>query len=139
MRLNAIWGLENKDKPFDIQKAQVDVMQVAEGGVFYDVLPESQKFDVEDSKTTDLEIMISLFIRQPQDNGYFIYLVQGDEVDNPFDLKPMIDYVRPAGTRGILKTRDFGVKELQGDTYYTLSKKGITSYVDGKLEDYEPL
>jgi len=65
--------------------------------------------------------------------------VQGDEVDNPFDLKPMIDYVRPAGTRGILKTRDFGVKELQGDTYYTLSKKGITSYVDGKLEDYEPL
>ena len=25
------------------------------------------------------------------------------------------------------------------DRYYTLSKKGITSYVDGKPEDYEPL
>jgi len=66
-------------------------------------------------------------------------LVQGDEVDNPFDLKPMIDYVRPSRTRGTIKTREIGVKELQGDVYYTLSKKGITSYVDGKLEDYEPL
>lgn len=47
MRLNAIWGLENKDKPCDILKAKVDVMQVAEGGVFFDVLPETQKFEVE--------------------------------------------------------------------------------------------
>jgi hypothetical protein len=65
MRLNAIWGMENKEKPCDILKAEVDVMQVAEGGVFYDVLPETQqKFESDGTdKTTDLEIMISLFMR----------------------------------------------------------------------------
>lgn len=29
--------------------------------------------------------------------------------------------------------------ELQSDKYYTLSKKGVTSYLKGKPEDYEPL
>jgi len=42
--------------------------------VFTDVLPEIDKF-LRDEQTTDLEMMISLFMRQPQDNGYFIYLV----------------------------------------------------------------
>ena len=53
-------------------------------------------------------MMISLFMRQPQDNGYFIYLVQGDDVDNPFDLKPMIDYVRPGDKLGGIKRQSMG-------------------------------
>lgn len=43
MRLNAIWGLEKRDKQVDIFKARVNEQEVAEGGVFYDVLPETQK------------------------------------------------------------------------------------------------
>lgn len=31
------------------------------------------------------------------------------------------------------------MNELQNDKYFTLSKKGITSYVKGKPEDYEQL
>lgn len=99
MRLNAVWGHENKDLPLDIMRAQVDPNQVAEGGVFFDVLPETEKFLQQDVTSTDLEMMISLFMRQPQDNGYFIYLTHGDEKDNPFDLKPMIDAVRPSDKR----------------------------------------
>ena len=44
MRLNAVWGLENKDKPMEILKAEVDVQMVAEGGVFFNVLPEVEKY-----------------------------------------------------------------------------------------------
>lgn len=68
-------------------------------------------------------------------------MAQGDEKDNPFDLKPMIDYVRPSETQNQVRSSNLskGVKELQTDTYFTLSKKGITSYINGKLEDYEPL
>ena len=36
-----------------------------------------------------------MFMRQPQDNGFFIYLVQGnssgENFHNPFDLKPLED------------------------------------------------
>jgi hypothetical protein len=47
----------------------------------------------------------------------------------------MIDYVRPS--EGIKRRLD--VLELQGDKYFTLSKKGITTYVKGKPDDYETL
>jgi hypothetical protein len=140
MRLNAVWGHENKDKPQDIRKCVVKASEVAEGGVFFNVLPETEKFLQTDSnKSTDLEMMISLFMRQPQDNGYFIYLVQGDDPDNPFDLKPMIDYVRPQEKAKKSGSNAGGIQELDGDKYFTLSKKGITSYVKGRPEDYEPL
>ena len=63
MRLNAIWGLEKRDKQVDIFKARVTELEVAEGGVIYDVLPETQR--VSSEQTSDLEMMISLFMRQP--------------------------------------------------------------------------
>jgi hypothetical protein len=61
-------------------------------------------------------------------------------VDNPFDLKPMMDYVRPSEKQNKkVNSKNGGVLELQSDKYYTLSKKGVTSYLKGKPEDYEPL
>ena len=72
------------------------MQMVAEGGVFFNVLPEVEKYVSQpDKPATDLEMMISLFMRQPQDNGFFIYLVQGnssgENFHNPFDLKPLED------------------------------------------------
>lgn len=51
-----------------------------------------------------------------------------------------MDYVRPSEKQNKkLNSRNGGVLELQSDKYYTLSKKGVTSYLKGKPEDYEPL
>ena len=64
-----------------------------------------------------------------------MYLVQGEDKDNPFDLKPMIEFSKP--NEGVKRKHD--AHELQGEKYWTLSKKGITTYVNGKPDDYETL
>lgn len=38
MRLNAVWGLEEKGPTEDIKKAEVDLDLADQGGVVYDVL-----------------------------------------------------------------------------------------------------
>ena len=43
---------------------------------------------------SDLDMMISLFQNQPEDNGYFVYLI-GDNKKNPYDLRPKLDFVKP--------------------------------------------
>jgi hypothetical protein len=103
------------------------------GGVFTDVLPQLNKL-ADSGVVTDLDMMISLFMRQPEDNGYFIYLQPGkDSVTNPFDLKPMIDYIRPSYQNNKKKSykNQLGAYELTDSIYYTLSKKGITQYIRG--------
>lgn len=105
------------------------------------MLPQLNKL-TDNSPVTDLDMMISLFMRQPEDNGYFIYLQAGSNSENnPFDLKPMIDYIRPSHDPNTKKSykNQLGAFELTETTYYTLSKKGITQYIRGIPQDYEPL
>lgn len=142
MRLNALWGLEKNDPTIDVQKATIDPAIAQGEGVFVDGLPQSNRL-TNNSPVSDLDMMISLFMRQPEDNGYFIYLQQGSESENnPFDLKPMLDYIRPRPdpkAKKSYKNNQLSALELNVVTYYTLSKKGITQYIRGVPQDYESL
>ena len=40
---------------------------------------------------TDLDCMIKFYLEQPEDTGFFIYLIPGDSGD-PYDLVPLVDY-----------------------------------------------
>lgn len=73
MRLNSVWGLEKKEPPVDFFKAAIDPSITSGGGVLTNVLPQHNKLK-ETESLSDLDMMISLFMRQPEDNGYFIYL-----------------------------------------------------------------
>ena len=88
------------------------------------------------SSMTDLDAMIHFYLQQPEDTGFFIYLIPG-ETGNPYDLVPLVDYRKE--NRG--KTSDeFLVKyaqnnstrpkNLHSERFYTMSKKGFTTYVN---------
>ena len=88
------------------------------------------------STMTDLDQMIHFYLQQPEDTGFFIYLIPGDS-RNPYDLVPLVDYRKE--NRG-KNSEEFLVKyaqnnssrpkNLQSDKYYTMSKKGFTTYVN---------
>lgn len=80
---------------------------------------------------SDLDMMISLFQNQPEDNGYFVYLVS-DNKKNPYDLKPKIDFVRPKNLNQIQSRGNPNVNDRSKEVFYTLSKKGITNYTNNE-------
>jgi len=84
---------------------------------------------------SDLDMMISLFQNQPEDNGYFVYLV-GDNKKNPYDLKPKLDFSRPRILNQIQRKNDPNVAERSNEVFYTLSKKGITAYINNEPQEY---
>ena len=85
---------------------------------------------------TDLDAMIHFYLQQPEDTGFFIYLIPGDSGD-PYDLVPLVDYRKE--NRG-KNSEEFLVKyaqnnssrpkNLHADKFYTMSKKGFTTYVN---------
>lgn len=48
---------------------------------------------------------------QPEDNGYFIYLVRGEDLKNPFDLKPIIEKVKPNDRFSVYKGKKLTLGE----------------------------
>ena len=92
MRLNATWGLESKGPQIDRHRAKVNAEKAESGGVFTDVLDGMQQMPMElQSTMTDLDAMIHFYLQQPEDTGFFIYLIPG-ESGNPYDLVPLVDY-----------------------------------------------
>jgi|LauGreDrversion4_2_1035121.scaffolds.fasta_scaffold188068_3 hypothetical protein len=70
-------------------------------------------------------MMISLFQNQPEDNGYFVYLIN-ENSKNPYDLTPKLDWMKPR-------------KPQPGLIYHTLTRKGITTFHDGEPFEYQSL
>jgi len=91
------------------------------------------------SDSTDLDMMITLFQSQPEDNGYFIYLVQGHS-NNPYDLIPLIDYKNKGKSLDELAQVQFNKVDrptLQdSNKFFTLSKKGFTTYINEEPVEY---
>jgi len=92
MRLNAVWGLESKGPQVDRLKARVSQEEADQGGVFTDIHEGVKQRQIDTATTlTDLDAMIHFYLQQPEDTGFFIYLIPGDSGD-PYDLVPLIDY-----------------------------------------------
>lgn len=43
------------------------------------------------AQLSDLDAMIHFYLQQPEDTGFFIYLIPGNSGD-PYDLVPLVDY-----------------------------------------------
>lgn len=78
--------------------------------------------------------MIRFYLEQPEDTGFFVYLIQGSAGD-PYDLRPLIDFSKDKKSK---QTQDCLVKyaennarlkNLYTEKYYTMSKKGFTTFV----------
>jgi hypothetical protein len=136
MRLNSVWGLEVKDPPIDIFKATITEEEADGAGVIKKLIKKALATKPED--ISDLDMMISLFQNQPEDNGYFVYLV-GENKKNPYDLKPKLDFVRPRILNQIQKKNAAHIVDRSKEVYYTLSKKGITTYTYGEPQEYQNL
>lgn len=86
---------------------------------------------------TDLDAMIHFYLQQPEDTGFFIYLIPGSSGD-PYDLVPLVDYQQESKGRNteevLVKYAQNGKRprNLKSDTdkFYTMSKKGFTTYVN---------
>ena len=137
MRLNATWGLESKGPQVDRLRARVSAEEADQGGVFTNVLEDVTQMPAEiQSEMTDLDAMIHFYLQQPEDTGFFIYLIPGDSGD-PYDLVPLVDYRKE--NRG-KNSEEFLVKyaqnnssrpkNLQAEKFFTMSKKGFTTYVN---------
>jgi hypothetical protein len=137
MRLNAAWGLESKGPQIDRHRAFVSLEEADQGGVFTDVLVGMQQMPVElQSTMSDLDAMIHFYLQQPEDTGFFIYLIPGDSGD-PYDLVPLVDYRKENKGK---HSEEFLVKyaqnnssrpkNLHADKFFTMSKKGFTTYVN---------
>ena len=140
MRLNAVWGLEEKGPTRDIRKATVDPEAADQGGVVYNVLEGKKQVTDNQEDMSELDMMIHLFQTQPEDTGYFIYLIPGPSGD-PYDLVPLIDYkqTQKNGQDYMVKFDKFRgerPKNLHADKFYTLSKKGFTMYINEEPMEY---
>ena len=92
MRLNAVWGLESKGPQVDRYRAKVSPEEADQGGVFTNVLDGMKEMPQEQqAQLTDLDAMIHFYLQQPEDTGFFIYLIPGNSGD-PYDLVPLVDY-----------------------------------------------
>ena len=81
-----------QDRPFeDYIVAQVTAEEADQGGVIYNVLEGKKQVADSSEDMSELDMMIHLFQPQPEDTGYFIYLIPGPSGD-PYDLVPLIDY-----------------------------------------------
>ena len=85
---------------------------------------------------TDLDAMIHFYLQQPEDTGFFIYLIPGSSVD-PYDLVPLVDYRKEHRGKDkeeflvkYAQNNSSRPKNLENDKFYTMSKKGFTYYVD---------
>ena len=140
MRLNAVWGLEEKGPSKDIRKATVTAEEADQGGVIYNVLEGKKQVADSSEDMSELDMMIHLFQTQPEDTGYFIYLIPGPSGD-PYDLVPLIDYkqTQKNGQDYMVKFDKFRgerPKNLHADKFYTLSKKGFTMYINEEPMEY---
>lgn len=137
MRLNATWGLESKGPQVDRMRARVSAEEADQGGVFTNVFEDVAQMPSEvQAEMTDLDAMIHFYLQQPEDTGFFIYLIPGDSGD-PYDLVPLVDYRKE--NRG-KNSEEFLVKyaqsnssrpkNLQAEKFFTMSKKGFTTYVN---------
>lgn len=87
---------------------------------------------------SDLDMMISLFQNQPEDNGYFVYLI-GENKKNPYDLRPKLDFVKPRILNQIQRKNAAHIVDRSKEVYYTLSKRGITTYANNEPQEYQSL
>ena len=81
-------------------------------------------------------MIITLFQAQPEDNGYFVYLLPGEDKD-PYALRPLVDYERKNSRTLDQLARSTGNVERpkainSENKFYTLSKKGFVTYVDDR-------
>ena len=138
MRLNATWGLESKGPQVDRYRAQVNQEEADEGGVVTNVLEGQQQMPAELQATmTDLDAMIHFYLQQPEDTGFFIYLIPGSSGD-PYDLVPLVDYRKENRSKDkddnylvkYAQNNSSRPKNLENDRFYTMSKKGFPYYVD---------
>ena len=61
MRLNAVWGLEEKGPTKDIKKATVTAEEADQGGVIYNVLEGKKQITDNQEDMSELDMMIHLF------------------------------------------------------------------------------
>ena len=89
----------------------------------------------------DLDKLITLLQSQAEDDGYFIYLKPSPIANNPYDLQPMVDIDVVANGQGKQHGQAISKRSLQLQTsklekFYTLSRKGITTYQNDEPVDY---
>lgn len=89
----------------------------------------------------DLDKLITLLQSQAEDDGYFIYLKPSPIANNPYDLQPMVDIDIVANSQSKQHGQAISKRSLQLQTsklekFYTLSRKGITTYQNDEPVDY---
>ena len=89
----------------------------------------------------DLDKLITLLQSQAEDDGYFIYLKPSLIANNPYDLQPMVDIDVVANGQSKQHGQAISKRSLQLQTsklekFYTLSRKGITTYQNDEPVDY---
>ena len=89
----------------------------------------------------DLDKLITLLQSQAEDDGYFIYLKPSPIANNPYDLQPMVDIDVVANGQSKQHGQAISKRSLQLQTsklekFYTLSRKGITTYQNDEPVDY---
>ena len=75
------------------------------------------------AKFNDLDKLITLLQSQPDDDGFYIYLgPQRNGSNDPYDLEPLI--------------KEEEKKDKNPEKFFTLSKKGITTYISDEPVEY---
>lgn len=116
---------EKEDQPTDLQLIQEG--EQSEGESFEREAEEEDEQqelgelvkEIAPQPWTKIDQVITLLQNQPDDTGQFFYLSPGSESD-PYDLKPNIE----------------AADEFDRKKFYTLSKKGITTYIGEDPVEY---
>lgn len=91
------------------------------------------------NKWNDLDKLITLLQNQPDDDGYFIYL-KPSEIGDPYDLQPLIEPDSGANggksqiAGGAISKKNSHTQKTE--KFFTLSKKGITTYINDEPVEY---
>lgn len=99
------------------------------------VSQKAKKQSLAQNKWNDLDKLITLLQNQPDDDGYFIYLKPSD-IGDPYDLQPLIepDQQNKNQITGAISKKSSNQQKTE--KFFTLSKKGITTYVNDEPVEY---
>ena len=87
------------------------------------------------NKWNDLDKLITLLQNQPDDDGYFIYLKPSEHGD-PYDLQPLIEPDSQGKNQMTGAISKKATNAQKTEKFFTLSKKGITTYINDEPVEY---
>lgn len=125
-----ITGKDKLEQAKAFQKLSFEEADLTKGGA-----PAEEDEDERGGVRSKIDHFIDLLQSQTEDSGEFIYLNPSTS-NNPYDLQPIVDISAKDALKSNARDGLKNEKVLNIEKFYTLSKKGLTLYLNDEPHEF---